>query len=268
MKKTEMKWTVDRIRALKGGGPFACITAVDAATGRWADETGIPLVLVGDSLAMTVLGYETTLPVTVDQMLHHTAAVVRGNRRALIVADMPFLSYQASPRVAVANAGRFLKEAGADAVKIEGGAFRAETVRALVRNGIPVMGHIGLLPQNVRAMGGYKVQGRRPKEAALLLEDARVLEKAGAFAVVLEGMPPAVARRITRATGVPTVGIGAGPDCDGQILVLHDLLGLGAGPVPKFVKPYASLGAAACRALSAFRRDVESGRFPGPEHCY
>ncbi|MBU4459791.1 MAG: 3-methyl-2-oxobutanoate hydroxymethyltransferase, partial [Verrucomicrobia bacterium] len=262
MKKTQMKWTVDRIRALKGGGPFACITAVDAATGRWADETGIPLVLVGDSLAMTVLGYETTLPVTVDQMLHHTAAVVRGNRRALVVADMPFLSYQASPRVAVANAGRFLKEAGADAVKIEGGAFRAETVRALVRNGIPVMGHIGLLPQNVRAMGGYKVQGRRPKEAALLLEDARALERAGAFAVVLEGMPPAVARRITRGTGVPTVGIGAGPDCDGQILVLHDLLGLGTGPVPKFVKPYAGLGVAACRALSAFRRDVESGRFP------
>ncbi len=268
MKKAGFKWTVDRIRALKDTAPFACVTAVDAVTARWADEAEIPVVLAGDSLAMTVLGYATTLPVTVEQMLHHTAAVVRGARRALVVADMPFLSYQATAARAVENAGRFLKEAGADAVKIEGGAFRAATVRTLVRNGIPVMGHIGLLPQNVRAMGGYKVQGRKPAEAAALVADARALEKAGVFAIVLEGMPPAVARRITRAVRVPTIGIGAGPACDAQILVIHDLLGLTPGPAPRFVRRYAALGATAARALAAYRRDVATGRFPGPEHCY
>lgn len=262
------KWTVARLRALKGRGPFACVTATDAVTARWAEAAGFPLVLVGDSLAMTVLGYETTLPVTMEQMLHHVAAVARAVRSALVVADMPFLSFQASVERAIANAGRFLKEAGADAVKLEGGRLRAEAVRALVDNGIPVLGHIGLLPQNVRAMGGYRVQGRRPSEAARLRADARALEAAGVFAIVLEGMPPAVAASITAAVSVPTIGIGAGPRCDGQVLVLHDVLGMSGRPPPRFVRTYATFGEQAIAALSAFRRDVEAGRFPGPEHTY
>ncbi len=260
-------WTVARIRALKGRR-FACVTATDAVTARWADAAGIPLVLVGDSLAMTVLGHSTTLPATMEAMLHHTAAVVRGAGRALVIADMPFMSYQVSDDQALANAGRFLQEAGAAGVKIEGGRVRAGTVRRLVDNGIPVLGHIGLLPQSVRAMGGYPVQGRRPSDAARLIADARALEAAGAFAIVLEGMPPAVARRITSSVKVPTIGIGAGPHCDGQILVIHDLLGLAAGRAPKFVRRYAELGAQAVAALEQYRRDVEAGRFPSAEHCY
>ncbi len=260
-------WTVARIRAMKGRR-FACVTATDAVTARWADAAGIPLVLVGDSLAMTVLGHSTTLPATMEAMLHHTAAVVRGAGRALVIADMPFMSYQVSDDQALANAGRFLQEAGAAGVKLEGGRVRAGTVRRLVNNGIPVLGHIGLLPQSVRAMGGYPVQGRRPSEAARLVADARALEDAGAFAIVLEGMPPAVARRITQSVQVPTIGIGAGPQCDGQILVIHDLLGLAGGRSPKFVARYAELGAQAVAALEQFRRDVEAGRFPTTEHCY
>ncbi len=260
-------WTVARVRALKGRR-FACVTATDAVTARWADTAGFPLILVGDSLAMTVLGHATTLPATMEAMLHHTAAVVRGAGRALVIADMPFMSYQVSDEQAVANAGRFLQEAGAAGVKIEGGRVRAGTVRRLVDNGIPVLGHIGLLPQSVRAMGGYPVQGRRPSDAARLVADARALETAGAFAIVLEGMPAAVARRITAAVGIPTIGIGAGPHCDGQILVMHDLLGLTGGRTPRFVRRYAELGAQAVEALERFRREVEAGRFPGAEHCY
>lgn len=267
-KPPEQPWTVTRIRDLKGRGRFACITAVDAITGRLADEAGIPLVLVGDSLAMTVLGYASTLPATMDEMLHHTAAVVRGVRRALVVADMPFLSYQASTSAAIRSAGRFLKEAGASAVKVEGGRIRARTVRALVENGIPVMGHIGLLPQNVRAMGGYKVQGRDATAAARLADDARALEEAGVFSLVIEGVPAAVGADLTAAVRVPTIGIGAGPGCDGQILVIHDLLGLTGGPVPRFVRRYDDLGTRIRTALGAYRRDVERGRFPGPEHAY
>jgi 3-methyl-2-oxobutanoate hydroxymethyltransferase len=261
------KWTADRIRALKGHGRFACLTAYDFAFARILDEAGIPLLLVGDSLGMTVLGYETTLPVTMAQMLHHTSAVARGTRRALVVGDMPFLSYQATVEHAVANAGRFLQR-GADAVKIEGGAFRAPVVRALLANGIPVMGHIGLTPQSVRAMGGFKVQGRPPEVAERLRADARALEEAGVFALVLEGMPAALARAITAEVRVPTVGIGAGADCDGQVLVLHDLLGLSGELRPKFVKRYAELGSEVRRAAAAFKEDVEAGRFPGPEHSY
>lgn len=260
-------WTVARVRALKGRR-FACVTATDAVTARWADAAGFPLVLVGDSLAMTVLGHTTTLPATMDAMLHHTAAVVRGVRRALVIADMPFMSYQVSDEQALQNAGRFLQEAGAAGVKIEGGRVRAGTVRRLIENGIPVLGHIGLLPQTVRAMGGYAVQGRRPSDAARLVADARSLEAAGVFAVVLEGMPAAVAQRITAAVTIPTIGIGAGPDCDGQILVIHDLLGLSHGRTPKFVRRYAELGAQAVAALEQFRRDVEAGRFPTADHCY
>jgi len=232
------------------------------------DEAGVHLILVGDSLAMTALGYDTTLPVTMDQMLHHTAAVTRGAGNALVVADMPFMSYQASVEQALENAGRFVKEAGAGAVKVEGGTVRAPAVSALVKNGIPVLGHIGLTPQSVRELGGYKVQGRDAGQAEELVEDARALEEAGAFAVVLECVPAGVGGEITRAVGVPTIGIGAGNECDGQILVTHDMLGLYPGHTPKFVKLYADLRAKMKEAVEAYRSEVEDGSFPGPEHSY
>lgn len=262
------KWTAVKIRESKGKTKLVCLTAHDWATARRIDDAGIPLVLVGDSLAMTALGYETTLPVTMAQMMHHVAAVVRGVKNAMVVADMPFMSYQVSPEQALQNAGRFVKKAGADAVKIEGGAIRVPTVQRLVANGIPVMGHIGLTPQSIRAMGGYKVQGRRPAEAERLLADARALEEAGVFALVLECMPGELGAEITRAVGVPTIGIGAGPECDGQVLVTHDMLGLTSGRIPRFVKRYADLGPAMQEAFAAFKRDVESGAFPGREHGY
>jgi 3-methyl-2-oxobutanoate hydroxymethyltransferase len=238
------------------------------AFARLLDEAGIPLILVGDSLGMAVLGYDTTLPVTMAQMVHHTAAVSRGVKRALIVADLPFLSFQAGVDRAVANGGRLLKRGGADAVKLEGGAIRVPVVRALVENGIPVMGHLGLTPQSVRAMGGYKVQGREASAAERLRVDARALEEAGVFAIVLEGIPAELAALITGDVGVPTIGIGAGPDCDGQVLVIHDLLGLSGEFQPKFVKRYAELGTEIVRAATAYKADVEDGRFPGPEHAY
>jgi 3-methyl-2-oxobutanoate hydroxymethyltransferase len=261
-------WTAAKIRTAKGRQRLACLTAYDFATARMLDEAGVPLILVGDSLGMTVLGYASTLPVTMEQVLHHTAAVARGVKEALVVADMPFMSYQASNEQALTNAGRLLKEAGAGAVKIEGGAFRAPLIRDLVRNGIPVLGHIGLTPQSVLEMGGFKVQGRTPEQAENLIEDARALEDAGVFAVVLECMPPNVADGITKAVGIPTIGIGAGPHCDGQILVTPDLLGIQTGVAPKFVKRYAEVGAAMQSAFSAYRADVEAGSFPGPEHTY
>ncbi len=261
-------WTVPRFRAAKGKRKLACVTAFDYGSARLAAAAGIPLLLVGDSLAMTVLGHDTTLPVTLDEMLHHTRPVVRGAGDALVVADMPFLSYQAGLDEAVASAGRFLKEAGAHAVKIEGGAFRAPVVEHLLRNGIPVMGHIGLLPQNVQAMGGYKVQGRSAEQAEGLLADAKALGAAGVFALVLEGIPSDLAGRITASVSVPTIGIGAGPQCDGQILVWHDLLGLNEDFTPKFVKRFAELAPAIRSALETYRSEVEQGTFPGPEHGY
>lgn len=260
-------WTAPRIRALKGSDPFACVTAYDSVSGAVADEAGIPLILVGDSLAMTVLGHETTLTVTLDEMLHHTRAVARAVRHALVVTDLPFLTYHVSIAQAVESAGRAL-QAGASAVKLEGGRIRAATIRALIENGIPVMGHIGLLPQHVRAMGGYRVQGRTQVEVEHLLDDAVALEEAGCFSIVIEGVPSDVARRVTEAVRVPTVGIGAGAACDGQILVLNDLLGLTRGPVPRFVRPYAALGEAMRDALVRYRQDVERRSFPGPEHTY
>lgn len=262
------RWTVSRIESLKGKAPFACLTAADACFARLLDDDGIPLILVGDSLATAVLGHPNTLPMTVDQMLHHTAAVVRGVRNALVVADMPFLSYQVSIEQAIVNAGRFLQEAGAQAVKIEGGAFRAPTIEALVRNGIPVLAHIGLTPQSVLALGGYKVQGRDDTQAEQLVHDACALETAGAFAVVIECVPPAVGERITGAVRIPTIGIGAGPHCDGQILVTHDLLGLTPDPLPRFAQRYARLADAAREAVSAFQKDVSDGTYPDTEHSY
>ena len=261
------KWTAERIKALKGNTKIACLTAGDFATAQLIDQAGIHMALVGDSLAMTMLGYTNTLPATMEQMLHHTAAVARGVSAALVVADMPFMSYQVSTEQALANAGRFIKESGADAVKLEGGAFRAATIRTLVENGIPVLGHIGLTPQSVRQLGGYKVQGRREKDAQRLIADAKALEEAGVFALVVECVPKVLGQAITKAAGVPTIGIGAGPHCDGQVLVMHDMLGL--SPLrPKFAKRYANLADQMLEAFRAYKRDVEAGRFPDNDHSY
>jgi len=263
-----MKWTVDRIRNCKGAEKVVCLTAYDYASAQAVDAAGLHLIIVGDSLGMTVLGYDSTIPVTLEDMIHHTRAVARGAGDALVVADMPFLSYQISLGQAVENAGRLIKDGNADAVKIEGGAFRADTVRHLIANGIPVMGHIGLTPQSVRAMGGYKIQGKTAEAAGQIKADALALAEAGVFSLVLEGMPAGLASDITAAVSVPTIGIGAGAGCDGQVLVFHDLLGLYRGHTPKYVKQYADLGAAIQTALTAYKQDVASGEFPAPEHSY
>jgi len=257
-----MKWTAPKIKALKGEQKVASLTAYDTLSARYADEAGVPLILVGDSLAMTVLGYETTLPVTMDEMVHHTAAVSRGVQNGLVVADMPFMSYQGTTEHAMENAGRFIKEAGADAVKIEGGAMRVGLVEKLVANGIPVLGHIGLTPQSVKEIGGFKMQGKTDEAAQKLLADAAALEQAGAFAMVLECVPPELAQKITTSITIPTIGIGAGPHCDGQILVFTDVLGMGQGHVPGFVKKFADLKPQIQQALSAYKDEVENNIFP------
>jgi 3-methyl-2-oxobutanoate hydroxymethyltransferase len=262
------KWTAAKIKALKGHGRFACLTAYDYTTAEIIDESGLPLILVGDSLGMVALGYENTLPVTMEEMLHYTAAVARGAKNCLVVADMPFLSFQVSIPDAVKNAGRFIKSAGAGAVKIEGGSIRADLVKTLSGNGIPVMGHIGLTPQSIRSLGGYKVSGRLKPEIRQLLKDAKALEKAGAFALVLECMPTETARKITSNLDIPTIGIGAGPYCDAQILVTHDMLGFSGSVSPKFVKRYADLSAQVSGAVNKFKSEVEAGKFPAKEHCY
>lgn len=262
------KWTASKIKAAKGQQKIVCLTSYDYSTARIVDEIGIHLILVGDSLAMTMLGYETTLPVTMKEMLHHTSAVVRGVSNALVVADMPFMSYHVSVKQAVRNAGLFVKKAGVGAVKIEGGAIRAPIIRTLVENGMPVLGHIGLTPQSIHAMGGYKVQGKKTEDARQLLNDAKELEKAGVFAIVLECVPAALGAEITDSVGIPTIGIGAGKHCDGQILVIHDLLGLYSKLTPKFVKRYADLGAEMKKALQAYKQEVEDGSFPTEEHSY
>ena len=260
-------WNVARIKASKGVCKLPCVTAYDYACARLADAAGISLLLVGDSVGMTVLGYDSTLPVTMADMLHHTAAVARGTTEALVVADMPFLSYQISIAEGLRNAGRFLQEAGADAVKVEGGAFRADLVRTFVQNGIPVLGHIGLTPQSVNVLGGYKVQGKTREAGEQLVADAQALAEAGAFAIVLECVPPDIGAAVTAAVPVPIISVGAGPVCDGQMLVLHDLLGL-TEHTPKFAKRYATLAAAMKDAFRAYAAEVQSGAFPGPEHCY
>jgi len=262
------KWNTARIRKAKGRERIVCLTAHDYSTARILDAAGVQLILVGDSLAMTALGYSSTLPVTMREMLHHAAAVARAARSAMVVGDMPFMSYQLSPEQALRNAARFVKTAGADAVKLEGGAIRAETISLLTSNGIPVLGHIGLTPQSVREMGGYKVQGRQPEQAKKLLDDALAVEEAGAFAVVIECVPAGLGERITNALGIPTIGIGAGPSCDGQILVTNDILGLYDELSPKFAKRYAEIGAGIAEAVRAYKADVQEGRFPGPGHCF
>jgi 3-methyl-2-oxobutanoate hydroxymethyltransferase len=250
------------------GEPIVMVTAYDAPGGRLADAAGVDVVLVGDSAAMTVLGHDSTVPVTIDEMLILTRAVTRGARRPLVVADMPFGSFQVSDEAALENGIRFVKEAGADAVKVEGAGPTVSRVRALVGAGIPVMGHVGLTPQSATMLGGFRAQGRTAARARALLDGALELERAGCFAVVLEAVPSAVAARITAALEVPTIGIGAGRDCDGQVLVYHDLLGLYDGRAPRFVKRYADVASEIGRALEEFAADVRSGVFPEEQHTY
>ena len=247
---------------------ISSVSLGDFASARLADEAGIDFILVGDSLAMTLLGYESTLPVTMDEMLHHTRAVRRGVKYAMVVADMPFGSYQVSVKEGVKNAARFMKEAGAEAVKVEGGEKRAELVRRIVEAEVPVMGHIGLTPQSVNLMSGYKVQGKTIEAVENLMRDAVALERAGAFAVLLEGVPREVAAMITGELSVPTIGIGAGPDCDGQILVFHDLMGLSTEPSAKFVRKYADGASIAAAAVRAYKADLESRQFPSDGESY
>jgi 3-methyl-2-oxobutanoate hydroxymethyltransferase len=247
---------------------ITCLTAYDYPTARLLDEAGVDVILVGDSLGMVVLGHESTLPVTIEEMLHHTRAVRRGTHRALVVADMPYGSYHTDTADSLRNAMRFVKEAGAEAVKIEGGERRLELISRLTEAEIPVMGHVGLTPQSVNALGGYRVQGKTPGTADQLIRDARAVEAAGAFAVVLEAVPRELAAQITRELHIPTIGIGAGPDCDGQILVVHDLLGLTFGQTPKFARPYANVGEIISKAVREYCDDVREGGFPSDAESY
>jgi 3-methyl-2-oxobutanoate hydroxymethyltransferase len=246
----------------KAGEKIVMFTVYDYPAARLVDEAGVDIAFIGDTLGMVVLGYDTTIPVTMEDMLHHTRAVARGTKRAHVLADMPFMSYQVSPEDALRNAGRLLKEGGAQSVKLEGGAHVAETVRRLVDAGIPVMGHLGLTPQSINQFGGYRIQGKTPKAAVRLINDAMALEQAGAYAIVLECVPVHLARAITERVGIPTIGIGAGPDCDGQVQVFHDLLGLYQDFLPRHAKRYANVGDTIRNAVAAYADDVRAGRFP------
>ena len=263
------KVTTATIRDMKKRGEkITMITAYDYPTAAVVDEAGIDLILVGDSLGMVVLGYDSTLPVTMDVMIHHTKAVTRAVSRALVIGDMPFMSYQVSVDEAVRNAGRFLQEAGAQAVKLEGGREVAEVTRRIAAAGIPVMAHLGLTPQSVHQLGGYKVQGKGNEAANRILEDAKILEEAGAFSVVLECVPTELGRAVTEALSIPTIGIGGGIHCDGQVLVIHDLLGMFERFTPKFVKKYANINAQMKEAVGKYIEEVREGQFPGPEHSF
>jgi len=259
-----------RVRDIKEkkrrGEKIAMLTVYDATMARLLDRAGIDIFLVGDSLGMVIQGHPTTLPVTLEAILHHTEAVTRGTHRALVVADMPFLSYQVSVPEAVRSAGRLIQQGGAAAVKLEGGRPVLEVVERLVDAGIPVMGHLGLLPQHVHELSGYRMQAKEPREAERLIEDARMLETAGAFALVLESIPAGVAKTVTEVLGIPTIGIGAGPYCDGQVLVSYDAFGFNVDSVPPFVKQYADLGESMVAAARAYADDVRQGRFPAIEH--
>jgi len=254
--------------SLSNSAKITCLTAYDYATARLLDEAGVDVLLVGDSVGMVVLGYESTLPVSIEEMLHHTQAVRRGTRRALVVADMPYGSYHSDMAESLRNAMRFVKQAGAEAVKVEGGERRLELIVRLTEAEIPVMGHVGLTPQSVNALGGYRVQGKTADAAEQLLRDARSVEAAGAFAVVLEAVPRELAAQITRELRIPTIGIGAGPDCDGQILVIHDLLGLTFGQTPKFARQYANVGEIISKAARDYCEDVRGGTFPSDGESY
>ncbi len=247
---------------------ISMLTSYDYSLASMVDAAGIDMILVGDSLGMVVLGYENTLAVTMDEMIHHTKAVVRGSRNAMVVGDMPFLSYHVSIKEAVRNAGRFLQEAGAQAVKLEGGTERVDTIKAILDAQIPVQGHIGLTPQSVNQMGGFKVQGKDLESAKKIIEDAKALEAAGVFSIVLEGVPTKLAKRITEELTVPTIGIGAGQYCDGQVLVINDMLGMFTGHIPKFVKKFANLQPLIMEAFKQYKEEVEAGTFPADEHGF
>jgi 3-methyl-2-oxobutanoate hydroxymethyltransferase len=264
-----MRLTIQQFQEMKQRGErFAMLTAYEYSIAKLLDEAGVPIMLVGDSLGVVVLGYETTIGATMDDMIRHTQAVVRGTRHALIVGDLPFMSYQVSPEEALRNAGRLMREGGAGAVKLEGGTVVADTVRRIVAAGIPVMGHIGLTPQSVNQLSGHKVQGRTPEVAARLLADADALVEAGVFSIVLEGMPSALAAQVTRHSRVPTIGIGAGPDCDGQVQVIHDLLGLFTDFMPRHARRYAELGEQIKDAARRYSDDVRTGAFPTAKESF
>jgi 3-methyl-2-oxobutanoate hydroxymethyltransferase len=250
------------------GEKITMLTAYDYSTAMVLDEAGIDMALVGDSLGNVILGYENTLAVTMDDMVHHTKAVARGVKNTMVVADMPFLSYHISIPESVRNAGRLIQEGGAQAVKLEGGSERVDVVKAILDAEIPVVAHIGLTPQSVHQFGGFKVQGRDLETARKLIEDAKALEKAGVFCMVLEGVPAALAKRITAEVAIPTIGIGAGPDCDGQVLVVNDMLGMYQGHVAKFVKKFANLHPLMVEAVKTYSEEVKAGTFPAQEHCY
>jgi 3-methyl-2-oxobutanoate hydroxymethyltransferase len=258
----------DLAQAKRDGRPLVMVTAYDYASGRIAERGGVDLILVGDSAAMVVLGHSSTVPVTIDEMLMLTAAVTRARRRAFVVADLPFMSYQVSDEDALRAAGRFLKEAGADAVKLEGAGPMLARIRALAGAGIPVVAHLGLTPQTATSQGGYRAQAKSAQAALQLLHDAHAIEAAGAFALVLEAVPAPVATRISQELEIPTIGIGAGAGCDGQVLVFHDLLGLGEGQLPRFVERYADLGDEAVAAIARYADDVRARRFPQERHTY
>lgn len=265
----KQKITITTLRELKQQGKkISMLTAYDYPTAKMVDEMGVEMILVGDSLGMVVLGYDSTLPVTMEEMLHHTKAVMRGVTNTLVVADMPFMSYQISKEQALANAGRFVQEAGAPTIKLEGGREMAETIQFIVRAGIPVMGHLGLTPQMVNQFGGFKAQGKTGEAAKHLLEDAKILEAAGAYAIVLEAVPASLAKKISEEISIPTIGIGAGPDCDGQVLVTNDLLGLYEKFTPKFVKQYSKLHVQIKESIRSYQEEVEKGIFPAAEHSF
>jgi len=264
-----MRFSINKLKEMKQSGQkIAMLTAYDYTTAKIIDQAGIPLILVGDSLGMVVLGYDSTIPVTVEDMLHHTKAVVRGSSKAMVIGDMPFMSYHISSEDALRNAARFIQEAGAQAVKIEGGVTVAEKVKEIVDCGIPVMGHIGLTPQSINQLGGYKVQGKTPEAARRILEDARALEQAGAFAIVLETVPEQLARLITENVSIPTIGIGAGRWCDGQVQVISDLLGLYTDFVPIHTKQYANLANIMAKAIAEYSKEVSAGTFPTDEQSF
>jgi 3-methyl-2-oxobutanoate hydroxymethyltransferase len=260
--------TQDLLNKKQTNQRISMLTAYDYSSAQLLAEAEIDVVLVGDSLGNVVLGYETTIPVTLDEMIHHTKAVARGNNKSLVIGDMPFLTYHSSTADALRNAGRFLQEAGAQGVKLEGGRERLEVVKVLVDAGIPVMGHLGLTPQSVHQLGGFKVQGKTEQAAKKLIEDALALEQAGIFALVLECVPAGLAEQVTAALNIPTIGIGAGAGCNGQVLVIHDMLGLNGNKVPKFVKQFANIRKDMLQAVLAYKTEVEEGIFPGPEHTF
>jgi 3-methyl-2-oxobutanoate hydroxymethyltransferase len=263
-----VKTTTHTLKEMKvSGKKITVLTAYDCPTARLLDESGVDIVLVGDSVGNVLLGYENTIPVTMDEMLHHTKAASRGVKNAMIIADMPFMSYQLSLESALYNASRFIKEAGAHGVKIEGDIY-IDAIKKIIEAGIPVMGHLGLTPQLINQIGGYRVQGRNADEAKMIIEGAKKLEKAGCFSIVLEMVPSLLAQKVAKTLTIPVIGIGAGVDCDGQVLVTNDILGLSGKPVPRFVKKYADLYPEMKRAVSSFISDVKAGNFPGEEQSF